>query len=98
MSPRHTPSASIAPAYTGRLSTAPVPTLRMPEDSMDPQAAYRFRYDGLRLILQAGDQYLFLPQAWTRAGGVAILMPRNDSLRLEFVPASARGTMPRSTC
>ena len=64
----------------------------------DPEAAYRFRYDGLRLILQAGDQYLFLPQAWTRAGGVAILMPRNDSLRLEFVPASARGTMPRSTC
>lgn len=64
----------------------------------DPQATYRFRYDGLRLVLQAGDQYLFLPQAWTRAGGVAILMPRNDSLRLEFVPASARGTMPRSTC
>ncbi|MEU0495432.1 glutamate decarboxylase [Mycobacterium sp. NPDC006124] len=49
MSPRLSPSASIAPAYTGRLSTAPVPTLRMPEDSMDPQAAYRFIHDELML-------------------------------------------------
>ncbi|MET0451125.1 MAG: glutamate decarboxylase [Mycobacterium sp.] len=49
MSPRFTPSASIAPAYTGRLSTAPVPSLRMPDDSMDPQAAYRFIHDELML-------------------------------------------------
>jgi glutamate decarboxylase len=49
MSSRHTPSASIAPAYTGRLSTAPVPTLRMPDESMDPQAAYRFIHDELML-------------------------------------------------
>lgn len=49
MSHRHTPSASIAPAYTGRLSTSPVPTLRMPEESMEPQAAYRFIHDELML-------------------------------------------------
>ena len=49
MSTRHTPSTSIAPAYTGRLSTAPVPTLRMPDESMDPQAAYRFIHDELML-------------------------------------------------
>jgi len=49
MSPRITPSASISPAYTGRLATSPVPTLRMPEDSMDPQAAYRFIHDELML-------------------------------------------------
>lgn len=49
MSHRHTPSASIAPAYTGRLSNSPVPTLRMPEESMDPQAAYRFIHDELML-------------------------------------------------
>jgi glutamate decarboxylase len=49
MSPRHTPSPSIAPAYTGRLSTAPVPALRMPDESMDPQAAYRFIHDELML-------------------------------------------------
>ena len=63
----------------------------------DPNAAYRFRYDGLKLVLQSGDQYLFLPEAWSPGNGVAILMPRNASLRLEFVPASAR-TAARSTC
>lgn len=63
----------------------------------DPDANYRFRYDGLKLVLQSGDQYLFLPEAWSRTDGVAIVIPRNDSLRLEFVPASA-GAARRSTC
>src|SRR3984885_12439112 len=49
MSRRHKPVASIAPAYTGRLFMAPVPRLRMPDESMDPQAAYRFIHDELML-------------------------------------------------
>ena len=49
MSRKAHPSPSIAPAYTGRLSMAPVPTLRMPDESMDPQAAYRFIHDELML-------------------------------------------------
>ena len=64
----------------------------------DPQAAYRFRYDGLKLLPQSGDQYLLLPEKWSRSNGVAILIPRNDSLRLELVPASARGTVRRPAC
>ena len=43
----HTPQ--IAPAYTGRLSMAPVPALRMPDESMNPDAAYRFIHDELML-------------------------------------------------
>jgi glutamate decarboxylase len=43
------PAHSIAPAYTGRLFTAPIPALRMPNDSMDPEAAYRFIHDELML-------------------------------------------------
>jgi glutamate decarboxylase len=39
----------IAPAYTGRLAMAPVPSLRMPDDAMDPDAAYRFIHDELML-------------------------------------------------
>ncbi len=46
---RHQPGPSITPAYTGRLSTDPVPALRMPDDSMDSQAAYRFIHDELML-------------------------------------------------
>ncbi len=64
----------------------------------DRDAAYRFRYDGLKLVLQSGDQYLFLPEGWSPSNGVAILMPRNDSLRLEFIPAAARGTIQRPAC
>ena len=40
---------SIAPAYTGRLSTDPVPSLRLPDESMEPAAAYRFIHDELML-------------------------------------------------
>jgi hypothetical protein len=64
----------------------------------DPQAGYRFRYDGLKLLPQSGDQYLLLPATWSRRNGVAILIPRNDSLRLELVPASARAAARPATC
>ena len=43
------PAHAIAPAYTGRMFTAPVPALRLPEESMDPEAAYRFIHDELML-------------------------------------------------
>jgi hypothetical protein len=46
--------------------------------------AYGFRYDGLRMVMQSGSQYLLLPAAWTRDAGAAILLARNDSIRLEF--------------
>lgn len=54
-------------------------------------AAYQFRYDGLKLVMQAGDQYLFLPEEWTPRDGTAILMPRDDKIRLEFSAPSADG-------
>jgi glutamate decarboxylase len=49
MSRRHKPASSISPAYTGRFSMAPVPTLRMPDDCMDAGVAYRFIHDELML-------------------------------------------------
>ena len=52
----------------------------------NPNAAYRYRYDGLKLVLQSGDQYVFLPESWSPGDGVALLLPRSDSLRLEFIP------------
>ena len=42
-------SPSIAPAYTGRLYTDPIPSLRLPDESMEPAAAYRFIHDELML-------------------------------------------------
>jgi glutamate decarboxylase len=42
-------SSSITPAYTGRMFTAPIPSLRLPDESMEPTATYRFIHDELML-------------------------------------------------
>jgi hypothetical protein len=52
----------------------------------DQEAAYRFRYDGLRLVRQSGNQYLLLPATWTREEGTAVLIARSAGIRLEFRP------------
>jgi len=52
-----------------------------------PNAAYRYRYAGLKLVLQSGDQYLLLPERWAPGEGPAIVLPRGDSVRLEFAAA-----------
>ncbi|MGE2832399.1 glutamate decarboxylase [Mycobacterium sp. SMC-4] len=41
--------SSLTPAYTGRLSTSPLPALRLPDESMDPEQTYRFIHDELML-------------------------------------------------
>jgi hypothetical protein len=64
-------------------------------DCHDPDAAYRFRYDGLKLVLQAGNQYFLLPAAWTRTNGAAIVLPRADKIRLQFSPP---GQIRDATC
>jgi hypothetical protein len=58
-------------------------------DCGEADSAYRFRYDGLKLVLQSGNQYFFLPGGWTRTGGTAVILPRTESLRLEFNRAPA---------
>jgi hypothetical protein len=35
-------------------------------------------------VLRSGNQYLFLPEDWTRENGTALVIPRTDTLRLEF--------------
>ena len=46
---KHHRAPHISPAYTGRLAMAPVPSLRLPDDAMEPGAAYRFIHDELML-------------------------------------------------
>ncbi|MBX7432200.1 glutamate decarboxylase [Mycobacterium sp. Y57] len=41
--------SSLTPAYTGRISTSPLPALRLPDESLDPETAYRFIHDELML-------------------------------------------------
>ncbi|MGD9529514.1 hypothetical protein [Pseudonocardia sp.] len=52
-------------------------------------AAYGFRYTGLVLVLQSGDQYVLLPRSWAQLRAPAIVLPRSDAIRLEFAPRSS---------
>jgi hypothetical protein len=54
----------------------------------NPDTAYRYRYTGLKLILQSGGQYFLLPVQWRKADGTAVVLPRTDALRLEFTPVA----------
>uniref|UniRef100_A0AAU2UYW2 Uncharacterized protein n=1 Tax=Streptomyces sp. NBC_00003 TaxID=2903608 RepID=A0AAU2UYW2_9ACTN len=65
----------------------------------DADSAYHYRYDGLVLILQSGDQYVLIPQDWTLSTGVAVVLPRSDAVRLEFAPyGSGVSTGSSPTC
>lgn len=55
-------------------------------------AGYRFRYEGLRLMLRSGGHYFFLPEGWTYGRGVAIVVPERDAVRLDF----SRADVPES--
>jgi hypothetical protein len=85
----NTPDAVVYSEKTLRLKAPGVTETDCGENA---DASYRFRYDGLKLVLQSGGQYLFLPAGWTRNEGAAILLPRGDSVRVEFSgPGTARG-------
>lgn len=91
------PSYPSAVLYSERSLSLDAPGVREVR-CRDAEAAYRFRYEGLKLMIQSGDQYVFLPDTWSPTDGVAILIPRSDSLRLEFVPQHARTSAQRSAC
>lgn len=61
----------------------------------ESDAGYRFRYEGLRLMLRSGGHYFFLAEGWTYGGGVAIVVPERDAVRLDF---SRAGVPERQPC
>jgi hypothetical protein len=78
---RCAPDVVLYSAQSLDLESAGVPE----EPATTADGAYRFRYPGLKLVPQAGDQYLLLPADWVPGARPAILLPRSDALRLEFV-------------
>lgn len=60
--------------------------------------AYRYRYDGLVLVLHSGDQSVLLPVGWTSEDGVAIVLGRTSTVRLEFVQPWADEAARHPTC
>ncbi len=66
----------------------------------EPAGGFRFRYDGLRLMIRSAGKYFLLPEAWTRDGGVALVVPESDAVRLQFIarPSTAPATSPGIKC
>jgi hypothetical protein len=58
------------------------------EQRVNGAAAYRFRYKGLRLLIESDRRFFLLPQGWTRSNGTVIVLPDTPSTRLEFSPGS----------
>ncbi|GAA3918287.1 hypothetical protein [Actinoplanes auranticolor] len=47
-------------------------------------AAYRFRYAGLRLLQRSEDKFLLINEGWTRETGRVLLLRDSGDIRLEF--------------
>ncbi len=51
----------------------------------EPDSAYRFRYEGLKLLLRSSSRFFLVPGSWSVDSGTTIVLPESTSLRLEFV-------------
>ncbi|HET7518173.1 MAG TPA: hypothetical protein VFN05_10840 [Actinomycetes bacterium] len=72
--------------YSARRLHLEGPTLRETE-LPGPDAAYRYRYSGLKLVVRSGGKWFLLPASWTLGNrGAALLLPDTDDLRVEFTP------------
>jgi len=52
----------------------------------DPEAAYRYRYDGLYLLQQSGGKYFLITGEWSSNDGRMIVLSDDISMRIEFGP------------
>jgi hypothetical protein len=80
--------------YSKARLSVPEMTAREIECSQPVQSetAYRYRYEGLKLVLATDNAYFLLPFDWPAGGGIAIVLPRTESVRLEFLrPDLAQG-------
>lgn len=51
----------------------------------DPESAYGYRYDGLKLLFYNRGKYFLVPALWVQSGGTTIVLDENPSLRVELV-------------
>jgi hypothetical protein len=48
------------------------------------ESAYRYRYDGLRLLQRSGNRYLLISELWNDRSGKIIVLRDTDAIRMEF--------------
>ena len=54
------------------------------ETKLGTDAVPVYRYDGLRLLAVSGGRLLFLPNGWTAQNGTVVVLPDNDTVRVEY--------------
>lgn len=52
----------------------------------DTDAAFRFRYTGLRFFIRSNDRYFLLPELWSSTQGAVFVLSDAQGIRLEFQP------------
>jgi hypothetical protein len=55
----------------------------------DEHSAYRYKYDGLRLLLKSGGKFFLLPADWEQHRGTVVILSDTDAIRIAFVKAGA---------
>jgi hypothetical protein len=48
------------------------------------ESAYRYRYEGLRLVQRSGDRYLLMSERWDAGSSRIIVLRDSNAIRLEF--------------
>jgi hypothetical protein len=46
---------------------------------------YRYRYSGLRLLVQAGGRYILIPTDWKKGRDSVLLVPADNTIRLDII-------------
>ncbi|GAA1865896.1 hypothetical protein [Myceligenerans crystallogenes] len=66
-----------------------------------PGDGYRYRYDGMVLMIASADRYLLVPRDWTPDASAVIAVPVSDDVRLDHLAPPADGrrtTTPADPC
>ena len=62
-----------------------VPGLKI-DQACDSQQICQYRYDNLKFLVRSRDRYFLFPSPWDSKTSRVIVLPDNDSIRVEFVP------------
>ncbi|GAA4930848.1 hypothetical protein ACFPM3_02860 [Streptomyces coeruleoprunus] len=74
---------------TERLSLTGPPALKA--EDLGAGAHLRYRYSGLRLLVQRGDRYYVVPVGWDRTRDSVYIFRENETTRIELTPGVRRG-------
>ena len=52
------------------------------------KGSYQYRYSGLKFLVRSNDKYFLLPANWPSSNPIAIILPDNETIRIEVAPGA----------